>query len=82
MTDLLTIAVPGAGLQLDRRLGTLTSLWFETDGRRVAPLHSAPWLDEAAVQADEGLAPVERRLTGDFFCAPFGGSGDGVPIHG
>lgn len=83
MNDELTLSVPGAGLRLDPRLGTLTTLWFETDGRRITPLHAAPWLDEPEVQGNGALALVERRLAGDFFCAPFGNSGlPGLPIHG
>jgi len=82
MSDELTLSVPGAGLRLDPRLGTLTTLWFETDGRRITPLHAAHWLDDAAVQADSALPLVERRLAGDFFCAPFGNSGLPLPIHG
>ena len=49
----------------------------------VAPLHRAPWLDEPQVQTDETIPLVERRLQGDFFCAPFGKSDlVDVPIHG
>ncbi len=49
----------------------------------VTPLHRAPWLDEPDVQSDESIPLIERRLQGDFFCAPFGKSDliDG-PIHG
>lgn len=46
-------------------------------------LHRAPWLDAADVQADDGIPLVERRLQGDFFCAPFGKSDlIDAPIHG
>ncbi|WP_224823776.1 hypothetical protein [Cognatishimia sp. MH4019] len=49
----------------------------------LAPLHRAPWLDEPAVQSDETIPLVERRLQGDFFCAPFGKSDlIEAPIHG
>ena len=83
MSDEMTLSVPGAGLRIDPRLGMLTALWFETDGRRIAPLHLAPWLDEPAVQADAALPLVERRLAGDFFCAPFAMHGvASLPIHG
>lgn len=82
MSDLLTLSVPGAGLRLDPRLGTLTSLWFEADGRRITPLHTAPWVDDPDVQSDETVPLVDRRLAGDFFCAPFGTTGGGVPHHG
>lgn len=83
MSDEMTLSVPGAGLRIDPRLGMLTALWFETDGRRIAPLHQAPWLDEPAVQVDAALPLVERRLAGDFFCAPFAMHGvASLPIHG
>ncbi|MEL7212022.1 MAG: hypothetical protein AAGK92_05125 [Pseudomonadota bacterium] len=49
----------------------------------IAPLHRAPWLDEAEVQDDPSIPLVERRLQGDFFCAPFGKSDlIDAPIHG
>ena len=82
MSDDLALSVPGAGLRFDPHLGTLKSLWFEVDGRRIDPLHRAPWLDEPDVQMREDIPPVERRLSGDFFCAPFGGGNTGLPIHG
>ena len=82
MSDSLALSVPGVGLRLDPHLGTLRSVWFEVDGRRIDPLHRAPWLEEAEVQARRDLPPVERRLAGDFFCAPFGGGVAGLPIHG
>ncbi len=81
MADILTLSVPGAGLRFDPHLGNLAALWFETDGRHIAPLHVAPWLDEPDVQADASIPLVERRLAGDFLCAPFGTSA-GLPIHG
>ncbi|MFI0847017.1 hypothetical protein [Mesorhizobium sp. IMUNJ 23232] len=41
------------------------------DGRRVSPMHVAPWADE---QLDASTPPIIRVLRGDFFCAPFGAS--------
>lgn len=47
------------------------------------PLHVAPWRDEPEVQDDPALAPVNKRLAGDFFCMPFGRDDlHGFPIHG
>ncbi|MHC0054996.1 hypothetical protein [Actibacterium sp. D379-3] len=77
----MTLAVPGASLTLDPYLGNLRDLRFRAGARWLVPLHSAPWLDEPAVRADPAIAPVERNLSGDFFCAPFGASA-GVPVHG
>lgn len=52
------------------------------DGRRVSPMHVAPWADEE-LSAD--TPPIIRVLRGDFFCAPFGAS-DLLPdmpfVHG
>ena len=45
---------------------------------RTNTLHTAPWVHEPPLAH---LAPVERHLAGDFFCAPFGASDQG-PIHG
>ena len=70
-------------LALDPAIGNIRRLEFVDGARRIAPLHSAPWLDEAEVQADDSLLPVERSLAGDFFCAPFGGSDvEPSPSHG
>jgi hypothetical protein len=70
-------------LSFDKSLGTITDLDFRWQGRHLTPLHRAPWLDEPAVQDDTALLPVERRLTGDYFCAPFGLSDlEAAPAHG
>nr|WP_306268979.1 hypothetical protein [Pararhizobium sp. IMCC3301] len=50
------------------------------DGTVTRPLHTAPWASEAATLPDD-IALVERQLSGDFFCAPFGVN-PGGPIHG
>lgn len=73
----------GIALTLDLRGGMIRSLAVTRDGRRIEPLHAAPWLDEAAVQADETLSPHLRALAGDFFCAPFGlNDVEPAPTHG
>jgi len=77
----LKLAVPGVRLALDPYIGNLRDLGFADGDRWLSPLHSAPWLHEDAVQEDPSLAPVERKLSGDFLCAPFGPSDD-APIHG
>ncbi|MGB8623297.1 MAG: hypothetical protein WCD16_10800 [Paracoccaceae bacterium] len=82
MTDLMTLAVPGAELRLAPCPGMVTSLRFASGcGGWLSPLHCAPWLDEPQVQADPDIPLVERRLSGDFLCAPFGAS-SGAPLHG
>lgn len=75
----LTLRASDNAVTLDLALGNITAL--ELDG--IAPLHRAPWLEEPEVQADTGIALAERRLSGDFFCLPFGGNDvDPGPIHG
>ena len=70
-------------LAVDPALGNIRALVFAWGGRNLVPLHAAPWLDEPDIQADTSLLPVERQLSGDFLCAPFGAS-DLVagPAHG
>jgi hypothetical protein len=49
----------------------------------LTPLYTAPWVDDPAVANDESIQPNLRALSGDFFCAPFGGTDEeGVPTHG
>ena len=82
MTNPVTLSVNGASLQIDPALGIIEHLTFDLAGRPVSVLHRAPWLGEPEAQGNGALAPVERRLSGDFLCAPFGGAGADVPIHG
>ncbi|MFN3993115.1 MAG: hypothetical protein ACK4IU_09445 [Tabrizicola flagellatus] len=46
------------------------------DGRRVHPLHTAPWADEAGADALPGIL---RRLRGEWPCVPFGAD-DPAPL--
>lgn len=49
-------------------------------GQKLRPLHTAPWASPPKEDFPD-IALVEQKLSGDFFCAPFGGNGD-EPIHG
>lgn len=70
-------------VSIDPAVGNLLGLEFRACNRTLSPLHAAPWLDEPETALPAGLAPVERRLSGDFLCAPFAGTGDaGIPPHG
>jgi hypothetical protein len=75
-SDLVSLAITQTGGQLSDVSFTLE------DGRRVSPMHVAPWADEE-LPAD--TPPIIRVLRGDFFCAPFGSS-DLLPempfVHG
>jgi hypothetical protein len=61
-----------ASLGLTETGGHLSDVVFTLpDGRKVSPMHTSPWENEA--HADD-VPPILRVLRGDFFCAPFGGS--------
>jgi hypothetical protein len=70
-----------ASLEVTETGGHLSDVTFWlADGRRVAPMHTAPWYHEA-LPAD--TPPMMRVLRGDFFCAPFGENDViGGPPHG
>lgn len=84
MASLFGLAAQGVSTTLDLNLGLVTSLAVERDGRIAAPLHRAPWADEADPVAEApGAAPHLARLAGDFFCAPFGKADiEDAPTHG
>ena len=73
-------AVPGIELYFDPSGGRIDSIAINRDGTTLTPLHKAPWVASGEVLPDS-VAPVETRLAGDFFCAPFS-SRPGMPIHG
>lgn len=73
---------PAGRLAVDPAVGNIRKLDFRCGERVIAPLHTAPWVDDPAAD-DLPLAPVERNLSGDFLCAPFAASDlEGTPIHG
>jgi hypothetical protein len=76
-----TIKAEGITLSFRPEGGVIDGLVIATETGDLRPLHRAPWLDGGEVLPDH-VAPVERRLAGDFFCAPFGDAGPDVPIHG
>lgn len=83
MSGLREITVEGARVVFDSRVGNLRHVEFDVGGRVVEPLHTAPWVDDPEILADESIAPVEARLSGDFFCAPFCGNDvEPAPVHG
>lgn len=78
-----TLRAEGIKITLDLAAGHLRSLEIDHDGHLIKPLHTAPWVDDAAVQNDPGIPVVLKHLSGDFFCVPFGESDvDGGPPHG
>lgn len=68
-SDVVSFAVTETGAQLSDVVFTLP------DGRRIAPMHTAPWIDERFTPE---IPPSLRVLRGDFLCAPFGAS-DVIP---
>ena len=78
-----SIAAEGIGVTLDLRAGHVRSLVIARGGRSLAPLHTAPWVDDAAVTGDAAIPANLRFLSGDFFCAPFSTSDvEPAPPHG
>lgn len=75
------IAAQGISVGFDARTGLLDGFTVEDHGRGVAPLHRAPWVGTDEVMPPDA-APLMATLGGDFFCAPFGGSEAGSPLHG
>jgi hypothetical protein len=66
---------------IDPSVGNLPFLVFHWQGRTLAPLHRAPWVEDAAFP--DAMPPVDRKLSGDFVCAPFGPSDvEPSPPHG
>lgn len=70
-SDSAAFGVTETGAHLDTVTFTLA------DGRKIQPMHTAPW-EREVLPAD--LDPVLRVLRGDFFCAPFGAS-DVIPTE-
>ena len=61
----------GISVTLDLRVGHIRELVITRDGRRLAPFHTAPWVDDPSITGDETIPSSLRFLSGDFFCAPF-----------
>lgn len=78
-----TMRAEGIALTLDLAAGHIRSLAIERNGRRIAPFHTAPWVDDPAVANDPDILPNLKHLSVDFFCAPFGANDiEGGPGHG
>lgn len=86
---LMSIETATARVSVDTAIGNLRNLAFLCGARALEPLHKAHWVDQPDVTHDVAVPPVERALSGDFFCAPFGvghasdggDGGDGI-AHG
>lgn len=66
---------------VDPSVGNVPHLVFHWQGKTLAPLHRAPWVEDDMFP--EEMPPVDRKLSGDFVCAPFGMSDvEPSPPHG
>ncbi|NNL17115.1 MAG: hypothetical protein HKP37_00070, partial [Boseongicola sp.] len=71
----------GISLNFDPDFGMIAGFFVTDLGKRVAPLHKAPWVGTGE-EMPQDAAPHLAKLGGDFFCAPFGTEIDGAPLHG
>lgn len=83
VASLHTLEAAGIRVTLDLSAGHIRSLVVHEGSRRLAPFHTAPWVEDASIANDDGLPVNLRRLSGDFFCAPFSTSDiEAAPPHG
>jgi hypothetical protein len=76
------LSADGITVKFDPAGGIVADLAIAFEGRRVIrPLHKAPWASTADRLPDH-VPPIERKLAGDFFCAPFAVAEGGAPLHG
>jgi hypothetical protein len=77
-----TLSTDGISLAFRPESGIIDDLVVAGEGaKELRPLHRAPWV-RSGEDLPQQVAPVERRLAGDFFCAPFGRTSPDMPIHG
>ena len=82
-TGQLTLESACGSLALDPALGNLRRLRFSVGARTLEPLHTAPWADDPDARFPAATPAVERHLSGDFLCAPFGAADvEPSPPHG
>ncbi|RWA72879.1 hypothetical protein [Mesorhizobium sp.] len=81
--DTVTINAKGISVSLDLAVGHIAAMEIEADGRRLKPLHRAPWVGAPRETLPENLPEGTVRLSGDFLCAPFSTSDvEAAPLHG
>lgn len=71
MPNISTVNAGGGTLHWNSAVGHIDRLILKDGTREIVPLHRAPWCDDETADVQQ-LPPVERHLTGDFLCAPFG----------
>lgn len=73
----------GASVALDLSVGHIAGFDVLADQRVLSPLHRAPWVDDPAETFPDRTPDNVKRLSGDFFCAPFGlNDVEPAPSHG
>jgi len=78
-----TLDLDPVSLSLDLSVGHIAELKIRDGQRMLTPLHRAPWVDTPEAIFPEATPPNVRRLSGDFFCAPFGRNDlEEAPSHG
>lgn len=84
MTDrFFALSLGNSRVVLDVEVGHLRALELAMGERVIAPLHVAPWVNDAPIDSASATAPAEQALAGDFLCAPFCASDmEPAPIHG
>lgn len=70
-------------LSIDLSVGHIAALKIRDGQRTLSPLHRAPWVDDPDAVFPDATPPNVKRLSGDFFCAPFGRNDvEEGPSHG
>lgn len=75
----------GIRVALDLGLGQLARFQVLREGRVISPFARVPWADlsDDPARFPASMDPHLRRMSGDFFCAPFCADDvDGAPSHG
>jgi hypothetical protein len=73
----------GIRLELDLGLGQIAFLSIRQNGRALSPFYRVPWAESQDEALFVGADPHLRRMSVDFFCAPFAASDiDRAPSHG
>lgn len=80
---LTPLSAKGISVALDEDCGLLAAFTVERPGAPIRPLARVPWADDPPDCEAIRTAPHLARMSGDFFCAPFGPSDViGGPPHG
>lgn len=79
------ISARGISATFDTEAGQMAQFAVTRAGRTINPFARVPWADgpQDPARFPDGMAPHLRRMSGDFFCAPFVTDDiEGAPPHG